>query len=112
MKVRSIAVLGITLAISSTTLWAGDASSEPPKTPDHVQAMPEPTTPPRTESRATYEERLTAPITRDEMSREQRERMAYAPQPASPRYDPRHPQTGQLIDHGLFNRTGPNDFGA
>ena len=26
-------------------------------------------------------------------------------------WDPRHPQWGHLIDHGLFNRTGPNDFG-
>ena len=25
-------------------------------------------------------------------------------------YDP-NPQMGQLIDHGLFNRRGPNDFG-
>lgn len=27
-------------------------------------------------------------------------------------YDPLHPQMGQLIDHGLFNRHGPNDFGS
>ena len=26
-------------------------------------------------------------------------------------YDSRHPQWGHLLDHGLFNRRGPNDFG-
>ena len=25
--------------------------------------------------------------------------------------DPRHPSWGHLIDYGLFNREGPNDFG-
>ena len=25
--------------------------------------------------------------------------------------DPRHPSWGHLIDYGLFNRQGPNDFG-
>ena len=34
-----------------------------------------------------------------------------APGYSYPMYDPRHPQMGHLIDQGLFNRRGPNDFG-
>jgi hypothetical protein len=31
--------------------------------------------------------------------------------PAREQWNPRHPHWGHLIDYGLFNRTGPNDFG-
>jgi len=30
---------------------------------------------------------------------------------ANGNWDPRNPQRGQLLDRGLFNRQGPNDFG-
>lgn len=31
---------------------------------------------------------------------------------ADPLYHPWHPQQGQRIERGLFNRKGPNDFGS
>lgn len=39
------------------------------------------------------------------------ERMYVPSVPDSSQWNPRHPHWGHLIDHGLFNRTGPNDFG-
>ena len=36
----------------------------------------------------------------------------YGPRaPVAGEYNPRHPHWGHLIDYGLFNRKGPNDFG-
>ena len=35
----------------------------------------------------------------------------YAHGPDGRLYDPHHPQEGQLVGRGLFNRQGPNDFG-
>lgn len=32
--------------------------------------------------------------------------------PLAGEWDPRHPHWGHLIDYGLFNRSGPNDFGG
>ena len=59
------------------------------------------------------EERVSAPMTREELAPERRElAINEAPAYAPHGYDPRHPHTGQWIDRGLFNRTGPNDFGA
>ena len=115
-----IAAIGITLAISSGATWAapGDASHGTFRDEDKQQrSLLEPTpTPP--ESATTYNEPLAVPPVREGMApvpeaSERRDYWVEAPAPrTAPHYDPRHPQTGQLIERGLFNRTGPNDFGA
>jgi hypothetical protein len=85
-----------------------------PMAPITQDAQPMETISQEAEPLATIpEERVSSPMTREELAPERRalainEAPAYAP----PQYDPRHPHTGHLIDRGLFNRTGPNDFGA
>jgi hypothetical protein len=115
---RSRNILGITLAIalSSTAALAapGDAWYGTYEDEDKVQRPPLAAATPqqRNEELARYEERLAEPVVveREYLAPEPRERILVAP--ASPPYDPRHPNTGALIERGLFNKTGPNDFGA
>jgi hypothetical protein len=112
-----IAAFGITLAIASTALWAapGDAWYGTGKDEDKVHHPPLEAAPAEREPTISYDERRTVLASRDELAPERyetREYMAQAPAARDPNYDPRHPQTGQLIGRGLFNRVGPNDFGA
>lgn len=119
MKHPRIAAFGITLAISSTALWAapGDAWHGTYKDEDKIHRPPMEAAQSQPESStygSTYGERLAeAPAARDYYyAPEQRESTPEAPAHTARLYDPRHPQTGQLIERGLFNKTGPNDFGA
>ena len=58
-------------------------------------------------------ERAPVIVEREVYVAQPREIVVYGPAIASaPVYDPRFPQTGPWIDHGLFNRKGPNDFGS
>lgn len=115
MQRDRIAAFGITLAISSVAAWAapGDAWYGTSKDEDKVERPPLDATPAPAES-ITYEERINAPTTREELVLipEPRESVIEVPVQRAPPYDPRHPQKGQLLERGLFNRTGPNDFGA
>ena len=111
MQRSRIATFGITIAISSSALWAaqGDAwrgtSEDERKThPPALEASPM-----RPESTVAEDERAAARSARGDVPYE---RLAEAPVQRTPPYDARHPQTGQLIERGLFNRAGPNDFGA
>lgn len=116
MQRRHIAVLGITLAMSSTALWAapGDAWEGTYKDEDKVRQPPMESAPLRPESSLRDEERAAAHASPEFIPVVPRESLAPESQRnlAEPPYDPRHPHTGQLIERGLFNRTGPNDFGA
>ena len=64
-----------------------------------------------------YDARYAAPapavVARDYSYLGPRETIVVQAEPSYsyPMYDPRFPQMGHLIDHGLFNRKGPNDFG-
>ena len=122
MQRINIAAFGTTLALASTALWATSFDATRGTYDDGRTAEP-----PRVEvapiQRApTVYERQPAPEAREELATdmrtelapepETRELVAAAPTTRLPHYDPRHPHTGQLIDRGLFNRTGPNDFGA
>lgn len=115
MQRPRIAAFGITLAISSTALWAapGDAYLGTYEDEDKVRRPSMEAAPLRPESNIQYDERTTlAPPAREELSPAPYDRAIEVPAQRTPHYDPRHPHTGQLIERGLFNRTGPNDFGA
>ena len=116
MQRINIAALGITLAVASTAIPAasfdatrGTYDTEIRSQQPLLEAAPE-----RSES-AIAEERtasVTQPefipiVPREYLAPESQINLAQAP-----RYDPRHPQSGQLNGRGLFNRAGPNDFGA
>lgn len=65
--------------------------------------------------RVVYQERIAGPVIerpivveRDYVIYEP----AYAVVPREAYFDPLHPELGQGIGTGLFNRKGPNDFGA
>jgi hypothetical protein len=113
MQQRRLAGFGLTLAIASTAVWAapGDAwhgtrdedkAARPP-----LEAAPWPS-----ESTTSLDARIEAPAAREYYAPEVREMPVEPPAPSDPNYDRRHPQTGQLIERGLFNKAGPNDFGA
>lgn len=65
--------------------------------------------------RVIYQERIAAPVIERPVVVE-REYVVYEPAyavvPREAYYDPLHPQSGHGIGTGLFNKTGPNDFGA
>lgn len=65
--------------------------------------------------RVIYQERIAAPVIEHPVIVE-REYVVYDPVyavvPREAYYDPLHPQSGHGIGTGLFNRTGPNDFGS
>ena len=108
-----IAAFGITLAISSAALWAasGDSSSRVPMEQRERGTSAEAATD-WPESTMAESESTAAFIARDDVVElRSSDRMIDRTEQRTPYYDPRLPQNGQVIDRGLFNRTGPNDFG-
>ena len=118
MKRPRIATLAIALAAASTgaVAAAGDTwygtnrhNEVVIETPVEVTRVH---TDPALEDRVVYEERIASPVY---VERE----YVVLDEPAyvvisreDPLFDPLHPQMGQRVGQGLFNRKGPNDFGA
>ena len=112
---RPIATFGFILAISSTAVSAtpGDAAQATYQHhPDTALTAPSEGTSSQLESTIVDNERTTARIARDDPRYAWRDQELDSNTHRTPHYDRRHPQNGQMIDRGLFNRTGPNDFGA
>ena len=112
---RPIATFGIILAISSTAVSAapGDAGQATYEHhPDTALTAPSEATSSQLESTIVDHERTNALIARDNPRLAWRDGGFEPDAQTTPHYDRRHPQTGQMIERGLFNRTGPNDFGA
>ena len=113
MKKATIAAIGITLAVSSTALMAQSFDASRGTYQESVTSPQVALEPMPQESTMAEESRASATIERREFrALEPREPMMDSQPQRSANYDWRHPHTGQLIERGLFNRIGPNDFGA
>lgn len=121
MKRALIAALAATLSTGALAVsgdaWYGTNRADP-------TFRAEPDAPMQHENRVIYEERIaTAPtylVPGEYIIAQPREVIVYStPAPTTywytysttPAFDPLHPQQGQVVGRGLFNRNGPNDFG-
>jgi hypothetical protein len=119
MKRPRIAVLAIALAAASTGVMAaaGDRWYGTNRNAEIVVTTPVEISRVHTEPvildepRVVYAERVAAPVIveREYVVSEPRYVVIADPDLG---YDPLNPETGPTIDRGLFNRSGPNDFGA
>lgn len=121
MKRPQLAVLALALAAASTGAiaasgdrWYGTNRDLVVSTPVEVtRVYNEPVILDR--DRVIYEEQIAAPVIERPVIVE-REYVVYEPAyavvPREAYFDPLHPQWGHGIGTGLFNRTGPNDFGS
>lgn len=119
MKRPELAALALALAAASTgaVAAAGDrwygAGRETAPPIEVTRVYEEPVLIER--DRVIYQERIASPVEerpviveREYVVREP----AYRVVPREAYFDPLHPQWGHGIGTGLFNKTGPNDFGA
>ena len=113
------AAIGITLALATTAVSAtsfdatrGTYDDESRGQRPYFATSSERAERPERQESAIVEEPAAMPVAREELEPENRAQVATAQPRTLPQYDPRHPHTGPLIDRGLFNRTGPNDFGG
>ena len=118
MKRPRIAVLALGLAAASTGAIAasGDAWYGTNRYSDVVIATPVEVTrvhtDPAIEDRVVYTERVASPVyvEREYVVLDAPEYVVIARE--DPLFDPLHPQMGQRVGQGLFNKEGLNDFGA
>ena len=118
MKRPRIAALALALAAASTgaVAAAGDTWYGTNRHSDVVIETPVEVTRadtyPAIEDRVIYEERIASPayVEREYVILDGPEYVVVPRE--DPLFDPLHPQMGQRVGQGLFNRKGPNDFGA
>jgi len=119
MKRPRIAVLALALAAASTgalaaagDTWYGTSRDTVLTTPGEevVRIYNDPLYVDR--DRVIYEERIASPVyvEREYVVLDGPDYVVISRE--DPLFDPLHPQTGQRVGQGLFNGTGPNDFGA
>lgn len=121
MKRPKLAVLALALAAASTGALAAAGDRWYGTNRDLVVSTPVEVTRVYNEpvllenDRVIYRERIAAPVIERPVLVE-RDYVVYEPVysvvPREAYFDPLHPQSGHGIGTGLFNRTGPNDFGA
>ncbi len=132
MHRRYLAAIGTTLALATLAPGVVNAQANAPAANDPRLSQfspmaPAPAEPAYPSSQPDYQTTPAAPATANPVypepyvapapSVEEREAIVTPPdvivEPAPPlATTPAHPETGGIIGRGLFNRTGPNDFGA